>query len=98
MQLELHTAAAAGRQPPLPLRLPASPHTATMAAQPPAPPADLVSALQEQLGRVNAMLFNYIGALQRDAPPSAVKGEPLAAQPKAYDVQVRGGEWCCCGF
>ncbi|PRW45474.1 mediator of RNA polymerase II transcription subunit 21-like [Chlorella sorokiniana] len=60
-----------------------------MAAQPPPPPADLVSALQEQLGRVNAMLFNYIGALQRDAPPSSVKGEPLAAPPKAYDVQAQ---------
>lgn len=46
---------------------------------------------------MNAMLFNYIGALQRDAPPSAVKGEPLAAPPKAYDVQVSSrGKWCCC--
>lgn len=64
-----------------------------MAAQapPPPPPADLVTSLQEQLGRVNAMLFNYVGALQRDAPPAAVKGEPLAAPPKAYDVQVGRG-------
>ena len=49
---------------------------------------------------MNAMLFNYIGALQRDAPPSAVKGEPLAAPPKAYDVQVGTKVllwWCMVG-
>lgn len=53
-----------------------------------APPVDLVTALQEALGRANAVLFNYIGALQRDAPPALLKGEPLVAPPKTYDVQV----------
>ncbi|KAL4447826.1 hypothetical protein ABPG75_005045 [Micractinium tetrahymenae] len=57
---------------------------------PPAPPVvDLVTSLQEALGRLNAMLFNYIGALQRDAPPQALKQEPLVAPAKAYDVQAQ---------
>lgn len=64
-----------------------------MAANPqaaaPPPPVDLVTALQEALGRVNGLLFNYVGALQRDAPPQPVKGEALLAPPKAYDVQAR---------
>ncbi|KAL4442486.1 hypothetical protein ABPG77_005070 [Micractinium sp. CCAP 211/92] len=33
------------------------------------------------------MLFNYVGALQRDAPPQPLKQEPLVAPPKTYDVQ-----------
>ncbi len=44
--------------------------------------------MQEALGRLNAMLFNYVGALQRDAPPQPLKQEPLVAPPKTYDVQV----------
>lgn len=54
----------------------------------PPPPVDLVTALQEQLARINAMLFNYLGALQRDAPAQSVKGEALVSAPKTYDVQV----------
>ena len=54
-----------------------------------APPADVVTALQEALGRLNGVLFNYLGALQRDAPPAALKGEALLAPPKSYDVQAR---------
>lgn len=73
-----------------------------MAGNPPAPgapppPVDLVTALQEALGRVNGVLFNYLGALQRDAPPSSVKGEALLAPPKAYDVQARCRGACSCG-
>lgn len=55
-----------------------------------APPVDLVSSLQEAIGRLNAMLFNYLGALQRDAPPQPVKEEALVAAPKTYDVLVSG--------
>lgn len=55
----------------------------------PPPPLDLVTSLQEATSRLNAMLFNYIGALQREAPPMAVKEEPLVAPPKSYDVQAR---------
>lgn len=66
-----------------------------MSAPPTAPPVpapvDLITALQEQLARLNAMLFNYIGALQRDAPPQSLKGEALVAPPKSYDVQARRG-------
>lgn len=62
-----------------------------MAALPAPPPVDLVTALQEQLARINAMLFNYLGALQRDAPAQSVKGEALVAPPKNYDVQVWPG-------
>ena len=51
---------------------------------------DLVTALQEQVGRVCAMLFNYLGALQRDAPPQPLKQELLVNPPaKSYDVAVR---------
>ncbi|KAI3425067.1 hypothetical protein D9Q98_008444 [Chlorella vulgaris] len=55
----------------------------------PPPPVDLVTALQEQLARINAMLFNYLGALQRDAPAQSVKGEALVSAPKTYDVQAQ---------
>jgi len=54
---------------------------------------DLVTSLQEAVGRLNAMLFNYVGALQRDAPPQSLKQEPVVAQPKAYDVQVGWVGW-----
>ena len=51
---------------------------------------DWVTALQEQVGRVCAMLFNYLGALQRDAPPQPLKQELLVNPPaKSYDVAVR---------
>ena len=56
------------------------------------PPLDFVTDLQERVGRLDAMLFNYLGALQRDAPPQPLKEEPLVAAPKTYDVQVSGGE------
>lgn len=62
--------------------------SAPPAAQPAPPPVDLITALQEQLARLNAMLFNYIGALQRDAPPQSLKGEALVAAPKTYDMPV----------
>ena len=68
-----------------------------MSSQP--PPLDLITSLQEQLGRVCAMIFNYMGALQRDAPPQALKQELLVAPPTSYDVQVRrlrGGPTRCC--
>lgn len=49
---------------------------------------------QEALGRLNGMLFNYVGALQRDASPQPLKQEPLVVPAKAYDAQVsyRGGQ------
>jgi hypothetical protein len=56
------------------------------------PPLDLITDLQEQVGRLDAMLFNYLGALQRDAPPQPLKEEPLVEPPKTYDVQVSAGE------
>lgn len=79
---------------------PQQPSQAPPQGPPQGPPLDLVTSLQEQLGRVNALLFNYVGALQRDAPPAAVKDEPLVAAPKAYDVQARcvlGLLCACCG-
>lgn len=65
-------------------------------ATPPAPAVDLVTALQEALGRVNGVLFNYVGALQRDAPPVSLKGEALMAPPKTYDVQAREPSGAAC--
>ncbi|PSC69359.1 Serine threonine family 2C [Micractinium conductrix] len=57
------------------------------------PPLDLVTSLQEATARLNAMLFNYVGALQRDAPPQLLKqGDVLvggAAAGHSYDVQAQ---------
>ena len=44
---------------------------------PPDPSPDVVTELQEQASRVGGMLFNFVGALQRDAPPASVAGEAL---------------------
>ncbi len=59
-------------------------HITTMAT------LDLVTSLQEAIWRLNSLLFNYLGALQRDAPAQPVKGEALVAVSKPYDVQVSG--------
>ena len=47
------------------------------AMSPPDPSPDVVTELQEQASRVGGMLFNFVGALQRDAPPASVAGEAL---------------------
>lgn len=65
---------------------------AIMSTSPTTPVVDLVTSLQEAMGRLNAMLFNYVGALQRDAPPQSLKHEPVVGPPKSYDVLVRGRE------
>jgi hypothetical protein len=59
-----------------------------MAAEPPAH-ADVISQLQEQVNALCAKLFNFLGALQRDAPPVSIKGEGLLAPTGGIDVQVR---------
>lgn len=78
------------------LRAPSSPNLVSFpASNMSSPPLDLVTSLQEATARLNAMLFNYVGALQRDAPPQLLKqGDVLvggAAAGHSYDVQVRGG-------
>lgn len=58
----------------------------------PSPAAmDLVSELQNQVTALCGNLFNFLGALQRDAPPVSVRGEGVLASGGALDVEVGGG-------
>jgi hypothetical protein len=52
------------------------------AAPPPPPPTELLTQLQDQLHTVSKMFFDFVGILQRDAPPLSVGGEPLVAPPQ----------------
>ncbi len=40
---------------------------------------DIVTQIQEKLDRLSVSLFSTTGALQRDAQPSSVRGEPAPA-------------------
>ena len=40
---------------------------------------DIVTQIQEKLDQLSVSLFSTIGALQRDAQPSSVRGEPAPA-------------------
>jgi hypothetical protein len=46
-----------------------------------APAAELLTQLQDQLHTVSKMFFDFVGILQRDAPPLPVDGEALVAGP-----------------
>lgn len=48
---------------------------------PPAEPAELVTALQDQINAINRDFFDFVGVLQRDAPPVAVAGEAVLPGP-----------------
>ncbi len=50
---------------------------------------DLISQLQSEVNGLCAKLFNFLGALQRDAPPQSVKSEGLPAPAGGVDVEVR---------
>jgi hypothetical protein len=39
--------------------------------------ADVVTALQDEASALGTMLYDFIGTLQRDAPPASVAGEPI---------------------
>ena len=50
--------------------------------QPP-PATELLTQLQDQLHTVSKMFFDFVGILQRDAPPLPVAGEELVPPPPA---------------
>ena len=52
--------------------------TPKTAAGPPEP--DIVTQLQDQLALICSRFFNFIGALQRDAPPAPLHGEAVQDQ------------------
>ncbi|GAB4816096.1 hypothetical protein N2152v2_003142 [Parachlorella kessleri] len=56
---------------------------------PPARHFDVISQLQDQVNGLCSKLFNFLGALQRDAPPSSVKGEGLLAPAGGVDVEAQ---------
>mmetsp|Transcript_15449 Transcript_15449/g.29805 ORF Transcript_15449/g.29805 Transcript_15449/m.29805 type:complete len:145 (-) Transcript_15449:1849-2283(-) len=41
---------------------------------------DLVTQLQEEVSALHALMWNYTGVLQRDAPPASLSGEPLLSE------------------
>jgi mediator of RNA polymerase II transcription subunit 21 len=50
---------------------------------------EVLTQLQDQLNTVSTMFFDFIGILQRDAPPVALADEPVvhAPAPGGFDVQ-----------
>ena len=45
-----------------------------------APEADVVTQIQDHIALICARLYNFIGALQRDAPPAPLHGEAILDQ------------------
>jgi hypothetical protein len=39
--------------------------------------ADVITALQDETSAIATMLYDFIGTLQRDAPPASIAGEPV---------------------
>ena len=60
---------------------------------PPPRHSDVISQLQDQVNGLCSKLFNFLGALQRDAPPASVKGEGLLAPAGGVDLEV--GAFAC---
>jgi hypothetical protein len=52
-----------------------------------APEADVVTQIQDQIALICARFYNFIGALQRDAPPAPLHGEAIPDQ-KHEHLQV----------
>lgn len=50
--------------------------------------ADVVTALQDEASALATMLYDFIGTLQRDAPPASIAGEPIVGTAGAG---TRGG-------
>jgi len=38
---------------------------------------DVVTALQDEASALSTMLYDFIGTMQRDAPPASISGEPI---------------------
>mmetsp|Transcript_6425 Transcript_6425/g.40139 ORF Transcript_6425/g.40139 Transcript_6425/m.40139 type:complete len:136 (+) Transcript_6425:2771-3178(+) len=54
---------------------------------------DVVGQLQEEVNHLCALMYNYTGSLQRDAPPASLGDEPAGSGPVPnYDVpkETRG--------
>jgi len=55
--------------------------------------ADIVDELNKHLHSLSASFFNFVGALQRDAPPASLDGETVVTAPSSaappFDVDVR---------
>jgi len=49
-----------------------------------APKADAVTLLQNHIALICARFYNFIGALQRDAPPAPLHGEAIPDQRHAH--------------
>lgn len=52
------------------------------------PEADVVTQIQDHIALLCSRFFNFIGALQRDAPPVALHAEPTPDQ-KQEELEVR---------
>jgi hypothetical protein len=57
------------------------------APAPGAPDMDVVTQIQEHIALLCARFFNFIGALQRDAPPAPLHNA-AAPDPREEEVQV----------
>jgi hypothetical protein len=49
-------------------------------------PGELLTQLQDQLYVQSEMLYNFIGSLQRDAPPKSLDKEPVMAPPPENSI------------
>lgn len=55
--------------------------------------ADLVTQIQQQINRLCFLFFNDVGSLQRDAPPTSIRGEPVTnSNGNNYDVDKQTAE------
>lgn len=54
------------------------------------PDFDIVTQLQQNLGQVTLLLYNFIGTTQRDAGPASIKGEGIIAPSSSPSLPVRG--------
>ncbi|KAK2078621.1 hypothetical protein QBZ16_003461 [Prototheca wickerhamii] len=53
------------------------------------PPAfDIVTQLQQNLGQVTLLLYNFIGTTQRDAGPASIKGEGIIAPSSSPSLPI----------
>ena len=57
------------------------------------PDFDIVTQLQQNLGQVTLLLYNFIGTTQRDAGPASIKGEGIIAPSSSPSLPVRGDEF-----
>jgi hypothetical protein len=61
-----------------------------------APEADVVTQIQDHIALICARFYNFIGALQRDAPPAPLHGDAIPDQRHEHLEVGLDGANCHC--